>query len=78
MDDSIREKHGLACADPSGSRGQVTLSEGETWIRIDSYSGHRDLTEWQARYLAAKLYRLSRRIRQRREAREASVTSIAA
>lgn len=30
--------------------------------------GERDLTEWQARYLAAKLYRLSRRIRARREA----------
>jgi len=69
-DDGIREKHGLTCADTSGSRGQVVLTEGETWVRIDSYSGHRDLTEWQARYLAAKLYRLSRRIRSRREAKQ--------
>ncbi len=68
-DDAVRERHGCACrkvaiGDILG-QSAMTIWEGEEYVNISSCSDVRLLTPWQARYLAAKLYRLSRRIRQR-------------
>lgn len=65
-DATIREHHGCACRTSAGNAAVVTVWENETHIYIDSYHHNRALTEGQARYLAAKLYRLSRRIRTRK------------
>ncbi len=78
MDDGIRERHGCTCRDriTNGERFATLQERGQTVVVTVNDC---ELTEWQARYLAAKLYRLSRRIRNRREAAEASnVASIAA
>lgn len=65
-DDGIRERHGCACVDQrDNSRCQITFHEVQEYVVIDSNYAPRALTQWQARYLAAKLYRLARRIRQR-------------
>lgn len=67
-DDAIREVHGVQCRKimaidcPIAS---IIVREREDFIEIDRLMAPRKLTPWQARYLAAKLYRLSRRIRQR-------------
>lgn len=67
-DDAVRERHGCSCRDSLDySLASVTVWERDDEIRIDSFSRSRVLTAWQARYLASKLYRLSRRIRQRTE-----------
>lgn len=67
-DDSIREVHGVRCRLAEGVSGKniIVRETDDGLVRIMD-SGAVDLTEWQARYLAAKLYRLSRRIRARRE-----------
>ena len=65
-DDGIREKHGVSCADHQMCRSSVLISEREETILIDACYSERNLTEWQARYLASKLYRLARRLRARR------------
>ena len=71
-DDAVRERHGCSCVESNDlSRTSITIWEGEEFIQIDGNHRARALTEWQARYLAAKLYRLSRRIRQRKAGTEA-------
>ncbi|MBB6424993.1 hypothetical protein [Sphingopyxis sp. JAI128] len=67
MDDGIRERHGLT----TGNQG-IVITETERHVCLEGHAGDRNLTEWQARYLAAKMYRLARRIRARREAYEQS------
>lgn len=66
-DDAIRERHGCACRKENGKSSSVTVYETEAGVCIDGCFEDRYLTPWQARYLAAKLYRLSRRIRDRSE-----------
>jgi hypothetical protein len=65
-DDAVREVHGCRCREADNDRGKIIEAmEGEQYVTISvGHTGVR-LTPWQARYLAAKLYRLSRRIRQR-------------
>jgi hypothetical protein len=68
-DDAIRERHGVACRQQNNdTESQITVNEGEKYVHLNGNSYTRQLTQWQARYLAAKLYRLARRIRQRSEA----------
>lgn len=70
-DDAVRERHGMRCRERGlQSDASVTIYEDEREVVIESHVGARCLTPWQARYLAAKLYRLSRRIRQRTEQAE--------
>jgi len=65
-DDAIRERHGCACREGEDQKpSSVTIGETEGSIWLDRCFEYRTLTPWQARYLAAKLYRLSRRIRDR-------------
>lgn len=72
MDDAVREHHGVSCREGDNEkRSSISIWEGESLVHIDGNYTSRHLTEWQARYLAAKLYRLSRRIRARRDEREA-------
>jgi len=70
-DNAIREIHGVT-ARTNGERPArllVTIRESEDAIimRSDKPCDDTVMTQWQARYLATKLYRLSRRIRQRTE-----------
>ena len=65
-DDAIRERHGCACRTGENYASTVTVWESESWIYLDGACKDRALTPWQARYLAAKLCRLSRRVRDRR------------
>lgn len=62
-DDAVREVHGVKAL---GSDNHIDLREEEDAIKITTCGSQR-LTPYQARYLAAKLYRLSRRIRARTE-----------
>ena len=65
-DDAIRERHGMACSVAKNqARSFVVVWEGDESIFLDSNFDVRELTQWQARYLASKLYRLARRIRSR-------------
>jgi len=66
LDDGIRERHGVRC-----TIRPVTIQENDDHIALEGCFEERKLTEFQARYLAAKLYRLARRIRQRKEATDA-------
>lgn len=59
-DDSIRESHGCKCLSRS-----VFMREVDTDIIMEIVGGTAVLTRWQARYIASKLYRLARRIRDR-------------
>ena len=72
-DDAVRERHGVSCregtAGYSYNPSQVTIWEDEEYVSLGKTDEIRRLTPWQARYLAAKLYRLARRIRQRGEAK---------
>lgn len=66
MDDAIREHHGCACRDKVTHAPRIAsvFEDGDLILaRMDDVY----LTEWQARYMAAKLYRLARRIRDRRQ-----------
>ncbi len=66
VDDAIRERHGLACRElGDNSPTEIIVWELDGHIAINGHCRSRYLTQWQARYLAAKLYRLSRRIRDR-------------
>lgn len=66
-DDAIRERHGVkTLADEVYE--EVILREREQTIVLALGGNRAAMTQWQARYLAAKLYRLARRIRQRGEA----------
>lgn len=67
VDDAIRERHGCACREGSSAttRSHVEILEGEQYVHLSGNISTRQMTPWQARYLAAKLYRLSRRIRAR-------------
>ena len=73
MDDAVRERHGVACRDANNFSASVTIDEihGKL-ICLDSCHRNRYLTQYQARYLASKLHRLSRRIRNREEAEVAT------
>lgn len=69
MEDAIREIHGVVARERTigGDQQSVRIREfGDDLIAIDPmhHTGAL-LTQWQARYLAAKLYRLARRIRDR-------------
>jgi hypothetical protein len=68
-DDAIREAHGClaAQADACHRREVLLREERDDLVYISVGSEKARLTPWQARYLASKLYRLSRRIRQRTE-----------
>ena len=67
-DDAVRERHGCACREDSSEGASfVTVWETDGKVHISANSNVRNLTQWQARYLASKLYRLARRIRQRTE-----------
>lgn len=78
MEDAIREVHGVRCRKAKdASTGSVIIRERDDEIYIDERHEAYVLTPWQARYLAAKLYRLSRRIRQRQEAAEAASVQLA-
>jgi hypothetical protein len=68
-DDAIREVHGCAARESDNKARLITIAEGEQYIRFPDtlYAGTK-MTPYQARYLAAKLYRLARRVRQRAEA----------
>ena len=67
-DDAVRERHGCACRDTSDDTlSSVTVWENDSAVFLDSNYRVRAMTPWQARYLASKLYRLARRIRQRSE-----------
>ena len=66
-DDAVRERHGVSCRECTCDKtAAVLLIEGESdvFVEISKFDGAR-LTPWQARYLASKLYRISRRIRNR-------------
>jgi hypothetical protein len=67
QDDAVREVHGCKCAPngPSWETGVLISEMGDDLIRLQLGNKDGALTQWQARYLAAKLYRLSRRIRAR-------------
>ena len=69
-DDAIREAHGCLAANADAThRREVLLREERDDLIYITVGGEKArLTQWQARYLASKLYRLSRRIRQRTEA----------
>jgi len=70
MDDAVREIHGMCCRNNNvgESPAHLTIREtDEAVVLISTANFGSVMTEWQARYLAAKLYRLSRRIRQRRQ-----------
>jgi len=70
-DDTIREVHGMQCRENNiGRTGAVArITENESLIVVSHTGGSAGvmLTASEARYLAAKLYRLSRRIRARTE-----------
>ena len=67
-DDAVRERHGCACREaPGNSVSHITVWETDFGVHLSGSASVRDLTPWQARYLASKLYRLARRIRQRSE-----------
>lgn len=72
-DDGVRERHGVECRE-GDARSAVTICEREDYVLIERSGDTRQLTPAQARYLAAKLYRLSRRIRQRNDAQSATLT----
>ena len=67
-DDAVRERHGVSCRQQDTIASAITVFEGEEVIYLNSCAYTRNMTSWQARYLASKLYRLSRRVRQRGEA----------
>lgn len=48
-------------------RASIIIRERDECIEVDQLTTPRELTPWQARYLAAKLYRLARRVRARTE-----------
>lgn len=66
-DDSIRELHGCKCMSISSTAYEscVIVTEGDDLIVINLFGNTATLTRWQARYIASKLYRLARRIRDR-------------
>jgi hypothetical protein len=66
-DDAIRERHGVK-TQPDETYEEVILREREQTLTLSVGTSKVAMTQWQARYLAAKLYRLARRIRQRGEA----------
>lgn len=70
-DDAIRERHGMRCRDSNDKTVSVLVWENDEYVCLDSHSYHRAMTPYQARYLAAKLYRLARRIKTRKESLEA-------
>lgn len=73
-DDAIREIHGVRCRQLgyANTMRVVTYEAGDDEIIMERPQADVSLTEWQARYLAAKLYRLARRVRQRRLGLEAA------
>jgi hypothetical protein len=67
-DDGIREMHGVRCfASTEEKETAISVWEDGAWVCVNPSKYMRYMTKEQARYLAAKLYRLSRRIRDRAE-----------
>lgn len=65
-DDGIRERHGMRCTTQSNGYQQIIVREADDGlVCIDAYHYERQMTMREARYLASKLYRLARRIRDR-------------
>lgn len=70
-DDGIREVHGVRCRYADFTNPQsIVIRETDDGVHMSKPEANALMTEWQARYLASRLYRLARRIRQRREAAE--------
>lgn len=65
MDDAIREVHGMKARDSKGNVRRVTVHERDDAVILDGAFEDAIMTQLQARYLAAKLYRLARRVRNR-------------
>lgn len=67
-DDKVRERHGTACSNGTGTRDSFIVYEGDKSVIFSEQGGQRHLSPPEARYLARKLYRLARRIEKRQEA----------
>lgn len=67
-DDAVRERHGVACRKDSHTAWAINVYESEEYVCFPASECVRQLTPWQARYLASKIYRLARRVQQRGEA----------
>ena len=71
-DDAVRETHGAKCSklELGGAEklSAVVIWESDYAIHLKGCYETREITIWQARYLARKLYRLARRIEKRQEA----------
>lgn len=65
VDDAVREVHGCRARDKKGNWSRIIVCETDSLIVLDGSFGDAFMTQWQARYLAAKLYRLARRLRAR-------------
>ena len=75
-DDAIRERHGLSCRSNTAGEGvsHVMVWEREQGIVLNHENSFGAvMTPWQARYLASKLYRLARRVRQRNDTHPQSI-----
>lgn len=66
-DDNIRERHGVKAVKNEDSREEILVCEGEQYVVVRLGHAKAWLSPGQARYLAAKMYRLARRIKQRTE-----------
>lgn len=67
-DDGIRERHGCTCLQGNTTApipASIHVWEGNQYVHVDAFPSSRQMTPEQARYLAAKLYRLARRVRAR-------------
>ena len=66
-DDAIRESHRCKCLCVSSTvyEPRVLLRENDDSIVFSICGATAELTRWQACYIASKLYRLARRIRDR-------------
>ena len=62
-DDAVREVHGCRTI---SSKKEVILIEHDDFVLVQIGLTEAHLTQWQMRYLASKLYRISRRIRTRK------------
>ena len=66
-DDAIREIHGAHCRRNGAYKDRITVTEGDGFVVLPAHGADMELTPWQARYLASKLYRLARRVERRTE-----------
>ena len=67
-DDAVREIHGAHCQKLGGAGvTTITVTEKHGCVVVAAHGDDKELTPWQARYLASKLYRLARRVERRTE-----------